>query len=342
MLHTIKLPKNEPCIEVSFFGQATFVQIKSIHSGDFIWCDPWITSNYSIKKQPLEINKIQEHLEIHNCFEKLKGIIISHTHGDHFADVPEIFRYFHDQERALKILGDRNCLSLICTFMASYSQRKYKFEQYHAFKKASFLGREIPLEGNFMNRDRRQKLGLIRNFEPYFETGSNFLLNFPNDSSKNLQDRPNFRVLAYPILFKHTPINETILGTRINLSDMPDKRREYIESGDGHCPSNFLYGFLFVIYSAQPGEEFQRFTSAFAFFPGEFPLNQDESENTNFFNFYKSILNKLDFYYHTDKAKGFADDLNGKIVQNLLRPKADSHLYHIWDGEPYDDGKNLS
>ena len=234
-----ELPQNiSEYLDVTYhLGEGAFVEIKS-KVGDVVWCDPWITDVYRISKKVDEQNKIKKLISDMGS-NKLKSIMMSHTHGDHFADMPYLFYHCFNMNPKPKVYGGANVQALLTHYMGT---KNSEFNFYCKMKE--FEDREISEYPPVNSASQRKRHGIVFNLDK---------LDGPFDVLKvtsNTGNNKSFCLTAHPIRFEHVKVNPIFIGQKGDLQKDYNLRTELCETTTNtSCPMKNLFGFLFEIYA---------------------------------------------------------------------------------------------
>ena len=286
-------------IELYDFRRGTFFEIRSISTGKFIWCDPWWSNKYYISRQKSERQKLNLLINNRGGHKKLRAILVSHTHGDHFADVPEIARQCFGQTVRPKIYCDSNAQSLICHYIGMRPAWQSLYSFYCGM--VLFENRELTRRSNPQNPARRRSLGIVHNLE---KSDASFVL--PSICSKEKW----FQIVATRLFFEHSKVNSTFVGKPTPLAPEPSVRDDYCrdDTEETCCPMNSLIGYLFQLYVGS--KEAPIFAGRFAIIPGIDLIGPPD-------NSLNAQLNNLDFFYHIPQAADLVNDWKRNVPESL-------------------------
>ncbi|MBN2340571.1 MAG: hypothetical protein JXX29_14425 [Deltaproteobacteria bacterium] len=312
-------------LSITYKGLGTFVEIKNLHNGEYLWLDPWITGAYPVAKDSLQNNTIRNYLVRNNAAEKLKGILVSHAHGDHFADVPEILAQLGSASRPADVYGDANVQSLICQYFSADPRYRDNYRFYADFTNADFTRRELTLWGNVQNRTDRMNYGLVHDLE---KADKSFNAPVFADPSHPMY----FFLKVTPIRWRHSQVPEVILGADRDLSREPGLRTQYVtDVQNTTCPKLHLYGFVFDLYRINNGKPQRR--ACFAMIPGPRP---ERTQDWKLF-YQKAGKRKVPFHYflYVPSSVDFIHGnlhLDGVTSRSLTVDGSVSKIFHTADG----------
>jgi len=315
-------------LTLEYKGIGTFVEIRNQQNGEFIWCDPWITDAYPLAREALELNLIKDYLKKHDAENKLKGILISHTHGDHFADVPAIMAELGGATHPPKVYGDANVQSLVCQYFAVDPRYRNNYGFYSGFQSAAFQQRELSLRGDIQDPGDRNKYGLAHDLA---KMGDSFLL--PDIADRN-QPR-YFYLRVTPVRWVHSSVPDIILGSGLDLSDDPGLRTKYVtDPTDTTCPSLHLYGFVFELFRRKRGEDKSEMRANFALIPG--PSPDGEAAWKTFFEKTGDWAVPFNHFFYVPSAEDFIHGrklMDGVNVKPLAVDGGKWNIFHTADGK---------
>ena len=231
-------------LALKYFERGTFLEIRSKKRDTVVWCDPWINaSSYQIvKDQSLERPKI---IDLLKKTKKLRHILVTHTHGDHFADVPEIFYQCIYRNIEPYVWGDPNVQSLICEYISRASGTSQKYGFYRGM--TQYLITELTTGLDPKDENQRREKGLVHDIWND-ETQIPLLYLGASDSGES-----EYHLVAEAVKFQHSDVSAAFVDLSKNLQGDPDKRRDLCTKSDEtaipmYSPRNEMLGFIFDIY----------------------------------------------------------------------------------------------
>jgi hypothetical protein len=286
-------------------GTGTFIEIRAKATGNYIWCDPWWTDVYRIRKQKSERKALSKLMKDRGGRRKLKALLVSHTHGDHFADVPQLVHKCFDREHGgrLAVYGGANAQALICHFVGLKNKWKKSYKFYRT--ETAFQKRELTRRVNPSSAANRRGFGTVRNVDRAGRFDLPLLVK---------RDSPRyFRLKATPVRFVHSDVSPAFVGASQDLCGKPQPREFFCSKDEATaCPMDHLLGFVFELFTS-PGAT--KAAASFAIVPGT-ELARPVSQ---------TLLDKyknLDFYFHVPQASDFV------TKYELPRDAGKSRLVH--------------
>ena len=311
-------------LTLEYKGIGTFVEIRNRLNGEYYWCDPWITHSYPIAKEARELGVIKDYLNENDAHNKLKGILVSHTHGDHFADVPAIMAELGGAPQPPRVFGDANVQSLLCHYFGAEPRYSDNYGFYRTFGSGDFIDRELSLRGDIEDETARQKYGLAFNIKENVE----FAL---SDIAE--RNKPGYFFLGVtPLRWEHSHVPDVVLGKAIDLSGQPDVRHNHVtKKKDTTCPSLHLLGFVFVIYHYQNNEA--KRLANFALVPGIAP--EGSASWDKFIEMTGNWDIPFDHYFYVPSARDFVEGRpleDGRVPKKLNVDGGKWNIFHTADG----------
>jgi hypothetical protein len=230
-------------LKLRYFGRGTFIEIRSKKEDTVVWCDPWINAaSYQIAKdKTLEKQQISALLDE---TPQLHHILVSHTHGDHFADVPEIFYQCISRDVVPSVWGDPNTQALICEYLAHENGTSQTYDFYRGMTR--YETAELTLSPNPRDEGQRRDFGLVHN-----------IWNAPDPSPilyLGTVDGSEYYMVAQTVRFIHSKVSPLFVDNAQNLTGDPVKRQALCTKPDEtvipiYSPRNEILGFIFDLYN---------------------------------------------------------------------------------------------
>ena len=311
-------------LSLEYKGIGTFVEIKNRLNGEYFWCDPWITQSYPIKKDTQELNAIRDYLNANDAANKLKGILVSHTHGDHFADVPAIMAELGGAPQPPRVFGDANVQSLLCQYFATDPRYAANYSFYSSFRSGDYHERELSVRGDIQSSTARQDYGLVFHIQDTVE------FSLPDFADRNAPGYFFLRVT--PLRWEHSKVPDVILGKNTDLSGDPGVRTHYVtDAKDTTCPCLYLFGFVVEVYRLRDNKPDR--LANFALIPGIAPVG-----TASFDRFIAKTGDwavPFDHYFYVPCSKDFVEGNpleDGRQSKKLNVDGGRWNIFHTADG----------
>ncbi len=224
-------------VKLEYRNVAGFVSITSVRGNNTIWCDPWITDSYGLRKQPDEIDDIKTLLGTKEGMN-LKKILITHAHGDHLGDTPEMMRQCLGRSRPPRLYGDANTQAITCHFMGLVDST-YAFYKTETSFYDQELSKRLPVK-----QPSNRKKGYVRNLTKKTEPFQLF------QQAPDRNGHGGFKLKVDWAYLKHTPLSPAFLGGAATLATDPVLRADILTLGSNtQCPTidEWIFGLRFEI-----------------------------------------------------------------------------------------------